>query len=114
MEERRNEKRHCDRISSRSAVCEDRRRPTRGAAPTNTVAGMAGERHSDEYSGDTVSSFKRFLPEFDQLKLKFSYRNMKFGQNKSCREKEDLQLSFWAKIDLELGSRTKTRSNTAK
>ena len=48
MEGRRNEKRHCDRISSRSAVCEDHRRPTRGAAPTNTVAVMAGELHSDE------------------------------------------------------------------
>ena len=26
----------------------------------------------------------------------------------------NLQLLFWAKVDLELGSRTKTRSNTAK
>jgi len=38
---------------------------------------------------------------------------LKFGQNKSCREKEDLQLSFWAEVDLELRSRTKTRLNTA-
>ena len=84
------------------------------AAPTNTVAGMAGERHSDEYSGDTVSSFKRFLPEFDQLKLQISYRNLEFDQNKSCRVKGELQLSFWAEVDLELGSRRKTRSNIAK
>ena len=28
---------------------------------------------------------------------------MKFDQNKSCRGKEDLELSFWAKVDLELG-----------
>ena len=96
---------------------EERRRarlPTRGAAPTSTVAGMA--------SGVTVTNtvetlFLRlndFLPEFDQLKLKFSYGNMKFGQNKSYRKKEDLQLSFWAEVDLELGLRTKTRSNIAK
>ena len=39
---------------------------------------------------------------------------MKFGQNKSCRGKEDLQLSFWAEVDLDLKSRTKTESKTAK
>ena len=39
---------------------------------------------------------------------------MKFGQNKSCRGKDDLQLSFWAKVDLRLELGRKTRSNVAK
>ena len=39
---------------------------------------------------------------------------MKFGQNKSCRGKKDLQLSFGAKVDLELGLGRKTRANVAK
>ena len=62
----------------------------------------------------TVNSFESIWLEFDPLKPKFWYRNLKFGQNKSCRGKEDLQLSFWAKVDLRLGSRRKTQSNTAK
>ena len=32
--------------------------PTCGSSPPATVAGMASGRHSDEHSGDTVSSFK--------------------------------------------------------
>ena len=51
---------------------------------------------------------------FDQLKLQISYGNMKFGQNKSCRGKEDLQVLFWAKVDLELESMIKMRLKTAK
>ena len=35
-----------------------KRWPTRGSSPPATVAGMASGRHSDEHSGDTVSSFK--------------------------------------------------------
>ena len=43
------------------------------------------------------------LTDFDHLELKILHGNMKFDQNKSCRGKEDLELSFWAKVDLELG-----------
>ena len=60
----------------------------------------------------------RVLGKTDSLlerpKLKFSYNNLKFGQNKSCRGREDLQLCFWAKVELRLGSRRKTWANTAK
>ena len=59
-------------------------------------------------------NFDRFLLAFDRPKLKLWYRNLKFGQNKSCRGREDLQLLFWAKVDLRLWSGRKTRSNTAK
>ena len=86
-------------------------------APPATVAGMGGARHRGENSGaqgNTVTHLTIFDSIFDQLKLKIPYGNMKFGQNKSCRGKEDLQLLFWAKVDLELGSMTKTRSKTAK
>ena len=62
----------------------------------------------------TVILLTDFLLNFDHSKLKFSYRNMKFGQNKSCRGRKDLQLLFWAKVDLRLGSWRKTRTNTAK
>ena len=62
----------------------------------------------------TVNSFDDFLLDFDLLKLQISYRNLAFGQTKSCRAKEELQLSFWAKVDSKLGSRRKTRSNIAK
>ena len=39
---------------------------------------------------------------------------MKFGQNKSCRGREDLQLLFWAKVNSRLGLGRKTRTNTAR
>ena len=61
-----------------------------------------------------MSRLNEFDLIFDQIKLQISYSNLKFGQNKSCRGKEDLQLSFWAKADLGLGLRRKTRSNVAK
>ena len=51
---------------------------------------------------------------FDQLKLKISYGNLKFGQNIRVRGKEDLQLLFWVKVDLRLGSKRKTKANVAK
>jgi hypothetical protein len=46
----------------------------------------------------------------ERPKLKFSHNNLKFGQNKSCRGREDLQLLFWVKVDLELGLGRKMRS----
>jgi len=54
------------------------------------------------------------LADFDRPKLQILHWNMKFGQNKSCRGRKNLQLCFWAKVELKLGSETKTRSNTAK
>jgi len=39
---------------------------------------------------------------------------LKFDQNRSCREREDLQLWFWAKLDLRLGSGRKTGLNSTK
>jgi hypothetical protein len=42
---------------------------------------------------------------FHFLELEFLHCNLNFGQNKSCRGKEELQLSFWAKVDLRLESR---------
>ena len=95
---------------ARSAV--DRRDGRRvEEAPPATVAGMGGARHRGEHSeaqGSTVTHLTIFDSIFDQLKLQISYRNLKFGQNRSCRGKDDLQLSFWAKADLRLGSRRKT------
>ena len=98
----------------------ERRRAASGAiadawtrSPATTAAVWASG-HSAEHRRDTVNSFELFWLVFDQLKLQISYGNMKFGQNKSCRGKEDLQLSFWAKVDLEPGSMIKTRSKTAK
>ena len=67
-----------------------------------------------EAQWSTVNTFDDFWLEFDQLKPQISYRNLEFDQNKSCRVKEELQLSFWPEVDLELGSRRKTRSITAK
>ena len=67
-----------------------------------------------ESTGENNDPFDRFLLVFDRPKLKFSYGNMKFGQNRSCRGKEDLQLLFWEKVDLRLGLGRKTRSNSAK
>jgi len=61
----------------------------------------------------TVIDFDRFLTRFDPIKLKISYRNLKFGQNKSCRGRKDLQLLFWTKVDLRPRSERKTWSNSA-
>ena len=106
-----------------SPLCSSLWRPTPyrrlwTAAELRTTAGdhsgSMGVRRTVETLELTIDSFERFWLKFDPLKLQISYNNLKFGQNKSCREKEDLQLSFWAEVDLELGSRTKTSSNTAK
>ena len=94
--------------SRRDDVCRDGRRV---ASP---VAVWATGRHSIEHRRGTMSRLNEFDLIFDQIKLQISYSNLKFGQNKSCRGKEDLQLSFWAKADLGLGLRRKTRSNVAK
>ena len=72
------------------------------------------QRRTGEAQWSTVNTFDDFWLEFDHLKLQISYRNLEFDQNRSYRGREDLQLLFWAKIDLKLGSRRKTQSNTAK
>ena len=70
-------------------------------------------KHSEGTGEEQWTSFDLILFKFDDPKLKFSYKNLKFGQNKSCRGRKDLQLCFWAKIDSKPGLRTKTRSNAA-
>ena len=90
------------------AESEDRRRPTRGDANVE----LGGELSKTGES--PLTEIEWFLADFDQLKLKIPYRNLKFGQNKSCRGQEDLQLWLWAKVDSELGLRRKTCSNSAK
>ena len=70
--------------------------------------GVAYEHRAEQ--GNTVNVFT----DFDHPELKILHGNMKFDQNKSCRGKEDLELSFWAKVDLELGLGRKTRVNVAK
>ena len=55
-----------------------------------------------------------FWADFDRPILEISHWHSKFGQNKSCRGQDELQLLFWAKVGLKLGSLRKTRSNTAK
>ena len=74
---------------------------------------MGVGEHSGEHRRSTVNSinFEQFLLVFDHLKLKLLHGNMKFGQNRSCRGREDLQLLFWAKVDLELELGRKTRLN---
>ena len=99
---------------------------TRGVAG-GTVAGMGAEQSKTGTSGFQNRNLRvlgrktgtsglqtrnlRVLGKTDSLlerpKLKFSYNNLKFGQNKSCRGREDLQLCFWAKVDLKLGSERK-------
>jgi len=61
---------------------------------------------------NTVNILTDFLPDFDHPELKFSYKNLKFGQNRSYRGREDLQLLFWAKVDMELELGRKTCSNS--
>ena len=97
-----------ERIRGRSAEGEDRRRARR--VELSAVDRGMGVEHSDEH-GINSDPFDRFLLNFDHSKLKFSYRNMKFSQNRSCRGREDLQLLFWANVDLRLGLR---RKNTVK
>ena len=70
-------------------------------------------KHSDE-QGRNSTRLNDFDSIFDQLKLQISYNNLKFGQNRNCRGKEDLQLSFWAKVDSKLEILRKTGSNLAK
>ena len=97
-------------IRTRLHVCaesEDRRRPTRGDANVE----LGGELSKTGES--PLTEIEWFLADFDQLKLKIPYRNLKFGQNKSCRGQKGLQLCFWAKIDSKPELRTKTRSNAA-
>ena len=60
-------------------------RATRGVASGVPVAGMGVEASTMETQEGTVI-------DFDQRKLKISYVNLKFGQNKSCRGRKDLQL----------------------
>jgi len=36
----------------------------------------------------------------ERPKLKFSHSNLKFGQNKSCRGRKDLQHWYWIKVVL--------------
>ena len=62
----------------------------------------------------TVNWFDYFGPVFDTPKFKNSYGNLKFGQKISCREREDLQLWFWAKIDLELRLGRKTPQSSVR
>src|SRR6185369_14922808 len=75
---------------------------------------MGAGVHSAEHCSSSAHSLTISNSIFDQIKLQISYNNLKFGQNKSCRGLKDLQLSFWAEVDLELRSRTKTESKTAK
>ena len=93
--------------ADRGVEGEDRQRATRGVVGAGSRYGRRGTvEHSDE--------FERILLTFDRLKLKISYRNLKFGQNKSCRGRKDLQLRYWAKLDLRLELERKMRSNLAK
>ena len=82
---------------------EDRRDGRRVESPAHRRSrdGLAYE-HSNAQE-ENSNTFERFRLDFDQLKLQISYRNLKFGQNRSCRGRENLQLLFWAKVDLELG-----------
>ena len=78
-----------------------------------TPTSMAGGELSK--TGEApLTELEWFLADFDPPKLQILHWNMKFGQNRSCRGRQDLQLCFWAKVDLKLGSQRKTRSNTAK
>ena len=92
-------------------------RTTRIAGMNDTWSGSPAFRHrygrGRAQCRAGVPLFTR-LTIFDSLKLQISYGNMKFGQNKSCRGKDDLQLLFWAKVDLELESMIKMRLKTAK
>jgi len=82
-----------------------------GERDKDASARLRGERGSTP--ADPLTEIEWFLDDFDQLKLKIPYRNLKFGQNKSCRGQKGLQLCFWAKIDSKPELRTKTRSNAA-
>jgi len=92
---------------------------TRGVAG-GTVAGMGAEQSKTETSGFQNRNLRvlgrktgtsglqtrnlRVLGKTDSLlerpKLKFSYNNLKFGQNKSCRGRKDLQHWYWIKVVL--------------
>ena len=82
-----------------SAAGEVRRRPMRGGRRRYAGRGMGDAYDHSAEQGNTVN----VLTDFDHPELKILHGNMKFDQNKSCRGKEDLELSFWAKVDLELG-----------
>ena len=42
----------------------------------------------------TMNPFDRFGLDFDRIKLKISYRNLKFGQNKSLEEEKIYNFAF--------------------
>ena len=75
---------------------------TRGVAG-GTVAGMGAEQSKTGTSGLQTRNL-RVLGKTESLlerpKLKFSYNNLKFGQNKSCRGRKDLQHWYWIKVVL--------------
>jgi len=84
---------------------------TRGVAG-GTVAGMGTEQSKTGTSGfwgakpelPLQTRNLRVLGKTESLlerpKLKFSYNNLKFGQNKSCRGRKDLQHWYWIKVVL--------------
>ena len=74
--------------SGKASRCDDVCRDGRRVA--SPVAVWAPGRHSIEHRRGTVSHLNEFDLIFDQIKLQISYSNLKFGQNKSCRGKEDL------------------------
>ena len=96
------------RTDKARAEGEVRRRPTRGDANVEIGGELAKTGQSP------LTEIEWFSADFDHPKLQISYGNMKFDQNRSCRGQNDLQLCFWAQVDLKIGLETKTRSNRAK
>ena len=70
------------RADKTRAESEVRRDGRRVAAPTPRAGGALSK------TGESpLTEIEWFLADFDQLKLKIPYRNLKFGQNKSCRKR---------------------------